>query len=120
MSSIPQSLAIQTVVFCNEFVALERALKAVFHSASRAQSKKLISRWIVRWGDCSPSQIVPEEETGKLKQLASQHGGEFEYVFLKKISDPPLAITNLLPLQTRNCSSFSTQMLKFHRIALNN
>lgn len=84
MSSTPQSLAIQTVVFRNEFVALERALKAVIHSASRAQSKKLISRWIVRWGDCSPNQSVPEEELSKLKDMASLHGGAFEYVFFEE------------------------------------
>ncbi len=84
MSITPHSLVVQTVVFQNEFEALERALKAVLHSVSSAQGKGLLSSWIVRWGDCSPSQSVSKKELVKLTELASQKGGAFEYIYFEE------------------------------------
>jgi GT2 family glycosyltransferase len=76
-----QSLAVHTVVYLNEFNALERALKAVIHSVSRAQKNNYLEGWVIRWGDCSPQPSIASKELGILSQLAIEAGGTFEYRF---------------------------------------
>ena len=78
---MPVSLAVHTVIYQNEFPALFRAFRAVVHSAQRAQQKKEIDNWVVRWGNCSPEETISNSEIKSLHEFASHAGGDFEYLF---------------------------------------
>ena len=78
---VPVSLAVQTVIYQNEFPALVRAFRAVVHSAQRAKQKKEIENWVVRWGDCSPEETISQSDIKSLQELAANAGGAFEYLF---------------------------------------
>ncbi|QYH34851.1 hypothetical protein [Salinibacterium sp. M195] len=76
-----RSLTIQSVVYLNEILELERAANAARVSASAAVRSGVITSWKYVVGDCSPSPLFNSDDIRRYEQLASQAGGEFVYEY---------------------------------------
>lgn len=78
MNSKP-SLRVQSVLFKNEPGEIRRAFEAACGSLGYAGS--VISRWVIAYGDSSPSPVLDELAVSELAAAARERGGDFQYSF---------------------------------------
>jgi GT2 family glycosyltransferase len=71
-------LQIQSILFNNEFEALERAVFALARACELAIASGAISKAVLRFGDCSPFQAIDASKLERL-QHAGRTGGAVTY-----------------------------------------
>lgn len=76
------TLRVQTVLYENSPVALERSFEALVASLRLSSSE--LGGWVVVFGDSSSARVVNRAWVEERQRQATAAGGEFEYVFFRQ------------------------------------
>ena len=75
----PRSLAIQSVLYGNPALDIERAALAAANSVSLARADGLVSDWSLLLGDCSPEPVFPDGPSERMTAAVERAGGTIAY-----------------------------------------
>ncbi|MGW0023587.1 hypothetical protein [Rhodococcus sp. NPDC003383] len=77
-------LTVQLIVYQNPTQPMIRAIDALTRSIELARLEGLVSRVVVRMGDCSPSAVFDGPTIDKVTTILSTVEAEFDYIFFNE------------------------------------
>lgn len=77
----PPTLCVQVVAYCNDPAQLLRSAESLARSIEAAQRSGQLSQCFVRYGDCSPEQVLAEDQLGRLRQIFDSMWGQLDFTF---------------------------------------